>query len=323
MIVNCTLYENGHKVANIPLTEVPAARNRQDAFVWLGLFEPDEALMAQVQALFGLHELAAEDAHHAHQRPKVELYGDCLFVVLRTAHMNSGQMEFGETHLFVGPGYVVSVRHGASLPYASVRARCESNPQLLRKGPGFVLYAILDFVVDHYFPILNAVEDAVEELEERFYKGDFDQSDISHLYGSKRDLAELRRAAAPLVEVCNYLLTDVFNAYISDDIRPYFRDVYDHTLRINESIDTIREALGLALQISLSLGAARQNDATKRLAGWGALLGVPTVVFSIYGMNFKGWFPELEWQYGYPIVLGSVVLICLALYRYLKKAGWL
>ena len=323
MIVNCSAYADGCKLPGITLDDIPALRDRPDAFVWLGLREPDEALMTQVKELFGLHELAAEDAHHAHQRPKVELYGDCLFVALRTAQMNEGAVKFGETHLFVGPRYLVTVRHGASLPHNTVRARCENNPRLLRKGPGFALYAILDFVVDNYFPILDCVEDAVEDLEERFFKGDFDQDDLSRLYQSKRDLVELRRAAAPLAEVCNYLLTDVFNDQVSDDIRPYFRDVYDHTLRINEAMDAVRETLALALQISLSVGAARQNDATKRLAGWGALLAIPTMVFSIYGMNFKGWFPELEWRYGYPAVMGGVTVACLLLYRKLKKSGWL
>ena len=323
MIVNCTAYVDGHKLEQpIALDQIPAIRQQPDTFIWLGLFEPDEALMNQVQVLFDLHELATEDAHHAHQRPKVELYGDDLFVVLRTAQLDNGQIGFGETHLFIGPRYVVSVRHGASLPYASVRARCESNPNLLRKGPGFVLYAILDFVVDQYFPILNEIDDAVEDLEEQFFKGDFDQGDIGRLYQHKRNLVELRRASAPLVEVCNYLLTDVFNPFIAADIRPYFRDVYDHTLRISETVETIRETLALALQISLSLGAARQNDATKRLAGWGALLAIPTMVFSIYGMNFAH-MPELQWSYGYPVLMGSVFLICLLLYRYLKKSGWL
>lgn len=322
MIVNCVAYAGGCKLPDITLEDIPALRDRPDAFVWLGLREPDEELMARVQTLFGLHELAAEDAHHAHQRPKVEVYGDCLFVVLRTVQMEEGRRDFGETHLFVGPRYLVSVRHGASLPYTTVRARCESNPRLLGKGPGFVLYAILDFVVDHYFPILDGLEDTVEDLEERFFTGDFTQSDIGRLYELKRELVELRRAAAPLVEVCNYLLTDVFTTHIPDDIRPYFRDVYDHALRINETVDTIRETLTIALQISLSLSATHQNEATKKLAGWGALLAIPTMVFSIYGMNFAV-MPELRWAYGYPAVMGGVAVVCLALYRYLKKAGWL
>jgi magnesium transporter len=322
MIVNCVAYAGGCKLPDITLEDIPALRGRPDTFVWLGLREPDEELMARVQTLFGLHELAAEDAHHAHQRPKVEVYGDCLFVVLRTVQMEEGRIDFGETHLFVGPRYLVSVRHGASLPYTTVRARCESNPRLLGKGPGFVLYAILDFVVDHYFPILDGLEDTVEDLEERFFKGDFTQSDIGRLYELKRELVELRRAAAPLVEVCNYLLTDVFTTHIPDDIRPYFRDVYDHALRINETVDTIRETLTIALQISLSLSATHQNEATKKLAGWGALLAIPTMVFSIYGMNFAV-MPELRWAYGYPAVMGGVAVVCLALYRYLKKAGWL
>ncbi|MCC8994354.1 MAG: magnesium/cobalt transporter CorA [Candidatus Contendobacter sp.] len=323
MIVNCVAYANGHKLPHLTLENVPALlRDPADAFVWLGLREPDEELMARIQDLFGLHELAAEDAHRAHQRPKVERYGDGLFVALRTAQLRDGQVDFGETHLFVGPRYLISVRHGASSPFTAVRARCESNPELLRKGPGFVLYAILDFVVDHYFPILDGVEDTVEQLEEQFFKGDFSPEDISLLYELKRDLVNLRRAVAPLVEVCNYLVTDVFNGLIPEDIRPYFRDVYDHALRINEAVDALRETLVMTLQISLSLSATRQNEATKKLAGWGALLATPTMVFSVYGMNFKA-MPELNWSYGYPLVMGSVAVICLVLYRFLRKAGWL
>ncbi len=323
MIVNCVAYANGQKLPNLTLENVPALlHDPADAFVWLGLREPDEELMARIQELFGLHELAAEDAHRAHQRPKVERYGEGLFVALRTAQLRDGQVDFGETHLFVGPRYLISVRHGASSPFTAVRARCERNPELLSKGPGFVLYAILDFVVDHYFPILDGVEDTVEQVEERFFKGDFSPADISLLYELKRDLVSLRRAVAPLVEVCNYLVTDVFNGLIPEDIRPYFRDVYDHALRINEAVDALRETLVMTLQISLSLSGTRQNEATKKLAGWGALLATPTMVFSIYGMNFKA-MPELNWFYGYPLVMGSVAILCLALYRFLRKAGWL
>lgn len=323
MIVNCVAYAEGRKLSDLTLENIPALlQDPADAFVWLGLREPDEPLMAQIQALFGLHELAAEDAHRAHQRPKAERYGDCLFVALRTAQLRDGQVDFGETHLFVGPHYLVSVRHGASLPYAPVRTRCESNPKLLATGPGFVLYAILDFVVDQYFPILDGVEDTVEQLEERFFKGDFSPEDTSLLYELKRDLVSLRRAVAPLIEVCNHLLTDAFASHIPEKIRPYLRDVCDHVLRINEAVDTLRETLMMTLQISLSLSATRQNEATKKLAGWGALLAIPTMVFSIYGMNFK-LMPELNWPYGYPALMGGVAMICLLLHRSLQKSGWL
>ncbi len=323
MIVNCVAYAEGRKLSDLTLENIPALlQDPADAFVWLGLREPDEPLMAQIQALFGLHELAAEDAHRAHQRPKAERYGDCLFVALRTAQLRDGQVDFGETHLFVGPRYLVSVRHGASLPYAPVRTRCESNPKLLATGPGFVLYAILDFVVDQYFPILDGVEDTVEQLEERFFKGDFSPEDTSLLYELKRDLVSLRRAVAPLIEVCNHLLTDAFASHIPEKIRPYLRDVCDHVLRINEAVDTLRETLMMTLQISLSLSATRQNEATKKLAGWGALLAIPTMVFSIYGMNFK-LMPELNWPYGYPALMGGVAMICLLLHRSLQKSGWL
>ena len=323
MIVNCVAYAEGRKLSDLTLENIPALlQDPADAFVWLELREPDEALMGRIQALFGLHELAAEDAHRAHQRPKAERYGDCLFVALRTAQLRDGQVDFGETHLFIGPHYLVSVRHGASLPYAPVRTRCEGNPKLLATGPGFVLYAILDFVVDQYFPILDGVEDTVEQLEERFFKGDFSPEDTNLLYELKRDLVGLRRAVAPLVEVSNYLLTDAFASHISSEIRIYLRDVCDHALRINETVDTLRETLMMTLQISLSLSATRQNEATKKLAGWGALLAIPTMVFSIYGMNFK-LMPELNWPYGYPALMGGVAMICLLLYRSLQKSGWL
>ena len=265
-------YAEGRKLSDLTLENIPALlQDPADAFVWLDLREPDEALMGRIQALFGLHELAAEDAHRAHQRPKAERYGYGLFVAVRPAQRGGGQVDFGETHLFVGPRYLVSVRHGASLPYAPVRTRCENNPKLLATGPGFVLYAILDFVVDQYFPILDGVEDTVEQLEERFFKGDFSPEDTSLLYERKRDLVSLRRAVAPLVEVANYLLTDAFASHISSEIRIYLRDVCDHALRINETVDTLRETLMMTLQISLSLSATRQNEATKKLAGWGAV----------------------------------------------------
>ena len=321
MIVNCSAYADGQRLPAFTLEDIPKLRGQPNAFVWIGLREPDEALMNQIQTLFGLHELATEDAHRAHQRPKVEWYGNSLFVVLHTAQMRDGQVDFGETHLFVGPDYLVSVRHGASLPYTPVRTRCEGSPHLLRKGPGFVLYAILDFVVDHYFPILDEMEDAVDALEERFFQGEFNPADIARLYELRRELVELRRAAVPLAEVCSNL-TDALTVLIPDEIRPYLRDVHDHALRIGDTLDIIREMLTNALQFSLSLGAARQNEATKKLAGWGALLAIPTMIFSIYGMNFAV-MPELRWAYGYPALMGVVAVICLLLHRSLKKSGWL
>jgi len=264
-----------------------------------------------------------QEAHHhqAHQRPKLEEYGDSLFVVLRTAQVRDGTIEFGETHVFVGPRYVVTVRHGPSLSYAEVRARCESAPRLLRRGPGFVLYAIMDFVVDHYFPIVDALEDQLERLEDDMFRGTFSRTTTERIYDMKRDLVALKRAVSPLVEVCNRLVRfDV--ALIPEDTRVYFRDVYDHVIRINETIDNLRELLTTALEANLSLIAVRQNEVMKKLAGWAAILAVPTAVAGIYGMNFE-FMPELHWRYGYPVVMGLTVGGCATLYIWFRRAGWL
>src|SRR5262249_51268420 len=234
------------------------------------------------------------DALCAHQRPKIEEYGDSIFVVLRTANLDNGQIALGETHIFVSPRYVVSVRHGPSLSYAEVRARCQRTPQLLRKGPGFVLYAIMDFVVDHYFPIIDELEDKLEGLEEAIFAGGLNRESTEDIYQLKRELVAAKRAVAPLIEVCNRLVRfDV--GLIPEDVRLYFRDVYDHVMRINETVDTLRELLTTALEANLSLISIGQNEVTKKLAAWAAILAVPTAIAGIYGMNFE-FMPELHWH---------------------------
>ena len=205
-IVNSVAYAEGCRVTDVALDAVSDVLQDPSRFVWIGLHEPDEALLQKIQQTFGLHDLAIEDAHRAHQRPKLEEYGDSLFVVLRTAQVRDGTIEFGETHVFVGPRYVVTVRHGPSLSYAEVRARCESAPRLLRRGPGFVLYAIMDFVVDHYFLIVDALEDQLERLEDDMFRGTFSRATTERIYDMKRDLVALKRAVSPLVEVCNRLV---------------------------------------------------------------------------------------------------------------------
>jgi magnesium transporter len=287
----------------------------------VGLHEPSVALLRQIQQELGLHDLAIEDAHRAHQRPKLEEYGDSLFVVLRTAQLVDGKIRFGETHVFVGPRYVVSVRHGASLSYAEVRTRCESRPALLGRGPGFVLYALMDFVVDNYFPIADALEEQLSELEERVFSGRARARTTHRLYQVKRDLVALKRAVAPLVDVCNRLVRFDL-AFVPEDTRVYFRDVYDHVIRVNETADTLRELLTSALEANLTLVTVQQNEVMKRLAAWAAILAVPTAIAGIYGMNFE-FMPELHWRYGYAAVLGVIAVTCGALYARLKRAGWL
>jgi magnesium transporter len=322
-IVNCAAYADGRRVGDVHIDEIEQALKQEDRFVWIGLHEPEEELLRTVQHAFGLHDLAIEDAHLAHQRPKLERYEDSLFVVLRTAQMNREQrrIEFGETHLFVGPRYVVSVRHGASLSYAQVRARCETTPRLLVQGPGFVLYAIMDFVVDHYFPIVDALEDELETLEDQIFGEHFSRETTRRIYELKRDLLEVKRAVSPLVDMCNRLVRFDLEL-IPEDTRPYFRDVYDHVIRINEIVDNLRELLTSALEANLSLISVSQSDAMKRLAGWAAIIAVPTMIAGIYGMNFE-FMPELKWAWGYPLSMLIMVVACGFLYWQFKRSGWL
>jgi len=320
-VVKCVAYADGRKLGDVDVDDISEILRFPGQFVWIGLHEPGEPLLRKIQEEFGLHDLAVEDALRAHQRPKLEEYGDSLFVVLRTAALRETEIEFGETHIFVGPRYVVTLRHGASLSYTDVRQRCEAAPHLLRKGPGFVLYALMDFVVDHYFPIIDALEEMLEDLEETIFDGRFDRGATERIYVLKRDLVALKRAVSPLVDVCNRLVRfDI--GLVPEDCRAYFRDVYDHVIRINESLDTMRELLTTALEANLSLISVAQNEVTKKLAAWAAILAVPTMIAGVYGMNFPS-MPELHWRFGYPLIMGAMVGICGLLYWRFKRADWL
>ena len=322
-VVNSAAYAGGLRVGEVAIQDISEVLKQPDRFVWIGLHEPDSELLAEVQEEFSLHDLAVEDAARAHQRPKLERYGESLFVVLRTAHLDraTGELEFGETHLFVGPNYVVSVRHGPSLPYVEVRSRCEANPDLLARGPGFVLYSLMDFIVDQYFPLVEALEDKLEALEDNIFRQTLTRETTERIYQLKRILLEVKRGVAPLVDMCNRLMR-ADTTLIPDDVRPYFRDVYDHAIRINEMIDVLRELLTTALEANLSLVAVSQNDAMKRLAGWAAIIGVPTMIAGIYGMNFK-FMPELDWLFGYPMAMALMIGACGFLYYKFKRSGWL
>ncbi|MGH7314249.1 MAG: magnesium/cobalt transporter CorA [Candidatus Rokuibacteriota bacterium] len=322
-VVTCAVYAGGRRVADIALDEISEVLKQDDErFIWIGLHEPDEPLLRKVQAKFGLHDLAIEDALRAHQRPKLELYDGSLFVVLRTVRMEPDrQLETGETHIFVGPRYVISVRHGSSLSYAAVRARGEANPELLKLGPGFVLYALMDFIVDQYFPVVEALEDQLESLEEEIFNERFDRSTTTRIYRLKRELLALKHAVSPLVDIGNRLMRFDL-ALIPEATRPYFRDVYDHVVRINEMLDTLRELLITALEANLSLISVSQADVVKRLTSWGAIIAVPTLIASIYGMNFR-FMPEVNWWFGYPFALALMLSACGFLYYRFKRAGWL
>jgi magnesium transporter len=322
-VIDCAAYLGGRRAANLTVDQLRDAVQDTRQFVWLGLYEPDHALLRRVQAQLGLHDLAIEDAVNAHQRPKLELYENSLFVVLRTAQRVPGsrRLEFGETHVFVGANYIVTVRHGSLRSHINVRHRCETTPQLLTKGPGYVLYAIMDFVVDQFLPIVSDIEEEVQDLEDLVFGQPTAGDATARIYHLKRDLVALRRAVSPLVDVCNRLMRfDLPN--IPEDTKPYFRDVYDHVLRVNESIDTQRELLSTALEAHLSVLSVAQNEQMRRITAWAAMIAVPTMIAGIYGMNFAN-MPELGWAYGYYLSLGVMALACFGLYVGFRRSGWL
>jgi magnesium transporter len=321
MVVGCAAYEGGRKIADLDINNLDAFETGKGRFVWIGLHEPSQELLQIVQKRFGLHELAIEDAQHAHQRPKLEVYGDSLFMVLQTAQRVGHATQFGETHVFAGRGYVITVRHGPSSSYKEVRSRCESTPRMLKKGEDFVLYAIMDFIVDNYMPVIDAMEVEVEQLEEHVFKREFKRRTIEQIYDLKRDLLALRRSVAPLVDIANRLMR--FDLPLIDkDTHAYFRDVLDHAIRVNDGVDYLRELLNSALEVNLLLASIDQNEVTKKLASWAAILAVPTAVAGIYGMNFEV-MPELRWTFGYPAVLLLIVGVCGFLYWRFKKVRWL
>lgn len=321
-IVNCVAYREGRRVADIELNKVHEILKDPNYFVWIGLHEPSEEVLLRVQEEFGLHDLAIEDAHSAHQRPKIELYGDSVFLVLRTANKNlQHHVEFGETHFFVGKNFIVSVRHGSSVAYNQVRARCEEMPELLSKGQGFVLYAIMDFIVDKYFPVVDDLEKDLEAIEDKIFKEKSSRQTTEQIYQLKRELLEVKRAVSPLVDICNRLMRFDIKS-ISVETHPYFRDIYDHVIRINEVVDNTRELLNTALEANFSLISISQNDTSKKFAGWAAIFAVPAMVTGFWGMNFRI-MPEAEWQYGFYFVVFVTVSVCFVLYYLFRRSGWL
>ena len=320
-VIACGAYASGRRVADIAIEEAGEWAAKDGHVVWIGLLEPSGDLLARVQAQFHLHDLAIEDAEHPHQRPKLEQYGEALFIVARTAQLIDRRVTFGETHLFVGKGYIVSVRHGPSTSYTAVRQHWESCPHSLAKGEDFVLYAILDFIVDNYMPVLEQIEDEVEEIEDKVLVKPMSPSDIERLYMLRRDLLRLRNAALPLVEVCRRL-TSAELPQIQPGMHPLFRDVTDHIRTVQEKIDSLREVLAFAFEASLLVGQSQETAISKKLASWAAILAVPTAFAGIYGMNFTD-MPELHMEYGYPAVLTVIAAICLFLYWRFRKNGWL
>lgn len=320
-IVACGVYRNGQRQRDIAIEEAASWAAREGYVVWIGLLEPSMELLERVRREFHLHELAIEDAGRPHQRPKLEQYGDALFIVARTAQLIDGRVAFGETHLFVGKGYIVSVRHGASTSYGAVRRHWESCPTALAKGEDFILYAILDFIVDNYMPVLEAIEEEVESIEDSVLVTPMTAAGIERLYMLRRDLLRLRNAAGPLVEVCRRLTTADL-PQIRGAMHAHFRDVGDHIHMVQEKIDSLREVLAFAFEASVLMGQSQETAVTKKLASWAAILAVPTAVAGIYGMNFE-YMPWLTDRYGFATVMAGLMAICGVLYWRFRKNGWL
>ena len=314
-------YRCGQRIAEIQLGDSASWAREKGDFVWIGFHEPNEQDLRTLQQQFGLHELAVEDALHAHQIPKLEIYGESLFVVLRTAQLEQGKVVFGETPIFVSHDYIITVRHGASQSYAKVRQRCEASPKLLTHGVDYVLHALLDYVVDNYLPVVNDAVEEVDAIEERLLQGALDRGDIERIYELRRELVRLRRVAAPMVEVCSRL-RHVELPFIDKNMRPYFKDVLDHVVRTNETIDGLREVLSFAFEAAHLLESARQGEVSRKFAGWAAILAVPTAIAGIYGMNFQD-MPELQWEFGYPWALALIFGCAGLLFWQFRRAGWI
>lgn len=319
-VVACALYRDGTR-CDMSLEEASAAAKAGNGIVWIGLYEPDEDMLCRVQALFGLHDLLIEDVHQPHQRPKLDIYDNVIFLALRTAQLAGERIDFGETHLIAGTRFVISIRHGASASYTSVRARCERSPEMMSIGEPFVVYAILDFITDNYFPVLDSIEEELEQIESDIFATTPANEKIERIYRLRVEMQGMRRVVAPMLEICNRLARHEFPA-TEQAIVPYLHDLHDHAQLVNDAIADLRERLASAFEASLLLASARQNDIVKKLASWAAILAVPTAIAGIYGMNFK-FMPELEWDLGYPAVMLFMAGLCGFLYYRFKRSGWL
>jgi magnesium transporter len=321
MLVNCVAYSEGRKLADIPKEDISEYVSRPNCFVWVALKDPEPSELDDMQEEFGLHELAVDDARHGHQRPKIEEYGESLFTVLYTIEMKDDEFVVGELDIFVGPNYILSTRRKTEKGFSDVRARCEREPELLRNGSGYVLYALMDAVVDRYFPVLDALETELESIEERIFAHGTARSNIEALYSLKQRLMQLKHAVDPLMEAVGKL-TGGRVPQICMGMREYFRDVLDHLQRLHASIEGIRDMLTTAISVNLGMINLNETEVTKKLAGWAAIIAVPTLIAGIYGMNFKN-MPEYDLTYGYPIALAMMVGIDFILYLWFKRIRWL
>ncbi len=320
-LVAATLYRDGARVRDVTLDEDIDFCDDRSSFVWIGLFEPSAEELEAVAARYRLHPLAVEDALTAHQLPKVDVYGDQLYIVARTARLEETEIQYGETGIFVGPNHIITVRHGSARAHTDVRRQVEASPLMLAHGVDYVLHAILDFIVDGYFPIVEAIEEDVLEIEQATLDAAPNRAQLLTLFALRRTLSRFQRILGPMGEVAaKFERLDM--PCIDAVTRPYFSDVADHVRRVRTSVDGLRDALTQVFEVSSLFEAQRQGVITRQLAAWAAILAVLTAIAGIYGMNFE-FMPELEWRYGYFVVLGVMLALSVGLYIRFKRAGWL
>ena len=321
MLINCVAYQNGKKLDDITIEAISDYVHRPDCFVWVALRDATHEELVKMQEEFDLHPLAVEDAHHGHQRPKIDEYGQSIFAVLHMLEMVGPDLTVGEVDVFVGTNYVLSVRNRSQRNFLGVRERCEREPDLLSHGSGFVLYALMDAVVDGYFPIIDELEVELEEIEARIFAPGSARSNIEQLYELKRKVMTLRHAVTPLMEASGKLLGGRVPTICANS-QEYFRDVYYHLARINASIESVRETISTAISVNLSMVTIEESEVAKKLAAWAGIFGMATVFVGIWGMNFEH-MPELKWEFGYPLALATMSAACYALYFKFKRVGWL
>ena len=321
MLINCVAYQDGKRLAEIEPKDIHRYIAMPGCFVWVALLERDDGALELMQEEFDLHPLAVEDARNGHQRPKIEEYAGSLFAVMQLLEPENGGFRVGEVDVFAGANYVLTIRSHAEKGFQAVRARCESEPELLKLGSGYVLYALIDAVVDRYFPLLDAVETELEAIEDRIFAGGSPRENVEALYALKQKLGIFRHAVSPLLEAVNNLY-GARAPRVCMDMKEYYRDIADHLQRLNQTIESIRDTIATAIAVNLSMISLQENETMKRLAAYGALVAVPTLIAGIYGMNFKH-MPELDWQYGYLVTTALMIAIDAVLFYRLRKAKWL
>jgi len=321
MLINSAAYEDGKRIAEPGVEEFDAYTSRPGCFVWVALRDATAGELDQMRRAFDLHELAIEDAKNGRQRPKLDEYGESLFVVMQLIERSGDELSVGQVAVFVGESYVVSARGHSSQHFLGVRERCEREPHLLKQGPSFVLYALMDAVVDRYFPVVEQLEAELENIEERIFATGTARINIERLYALKRKVGVLKHAVAPLLEVLSKLHGGrIPRVCVNSD--EYFRDVADHLERINASVDTIRDTIGTAIAVNLSMVTIEESEVTKRLAAWAGIFAVATAFAGIWGMNFEV-MPELKLKWGYPMALGVIASACGFVWWRFKRSGWL